>query len=97
VLIVLVSLATIMMITAGFAHKVFADPLHCDQPGWPSCYSVGYNAGQRNSGPCPSGHSSEYCRGWDDATRGGPQQQQTQQPTQENFAGEYNAIQSILV
>jgi hypothetical protein len=22
------------------------------------------------SGPCPSGHSSEVCRGWDDATSG---------------------------
>jgi len=26
--------------------------------------------GQGNSGPCSSGHSSEFCRGWDDATNG---------------------------
>ena len=49
---------------------VYADPAHCDQQGWPSCYSVGYTDGQKNSGTsCPSGHSTEFCRGWDDASR----------------------------
>ncbi len=49
---------------------VYADPAHCDQPGWLSCYSVGYTDGQKNSGKsCPSGHSTEFCRGWDDASR----------------------------
>ena len=48
---------------------VYADPAHCDQPGWPSCYSVGYTDGQRNPGnSCPSTHSAEFCRGWDDAS-----------------------------
>ncbi|HZA06718.1 MAG TPA: polysaccharide deacetylase family protein, partial [Nitrososphaeraceae archaeon] len=42
--------------------------VRCDQPGWPSCYSVGYSDGQGNSGPCPSGHNPEFCTGWDDAT-----------------------------
>jgi hypothetical protein len=33
-------------------------------------YKVGYEDGLGMSGPCPSGHSSEVCRGSDDATRG---------------------------
>src|SRR5439155_7054519 len=49
---------------------VYADPTHCDQPGWPSCYSVGYTDGQKNPGnSCPTGHSTEFCRGWVDASR----------------------------
>ena len=28
---------------------------------------MGYSDHQGNMGPCPSGHSSEFCRGWDDA------------------------------
>ena len=49
---------------------VYADPTHCDQPGWPSCYSVGYTDGQKNPGnSCPTGHSTEFCRGWVDAYR----------------------------
>jgi hypothetical protein len=48
---------------------VYADPARCDQPGWPSCYTVGYTDGQKNLGTsCPSGHSTEFCRGWDDAS-----------------------------
>src|SRR5437667_7856228 len=43
---------------------------HCDQPGWPSCYSVRYTDGQKNPGnSCPTGHSTEFCRGWVDAYR----------------------------
>jgi hypothetical protein len=38
---------------------------HCDQPGWPSCYSVGYNAGRNAPGTsCPPGHSQAYCNGY---------------------------------
>ncbi len=33
IIIMLVSFSIIMMITAGSAHIVCADPLHCDQPG----------------------------------------------------------------
>jgi len=48
---------------------ILADPVHCDQHGLPSCYSVGYADGQKNRGTsCPSGHSTEFCRGWDDAS-----------------------------
>ena len=50
--------------------SVYADPARCDQPGWPSCYSIGYTDGHKNPGnSCPSGHSKEFCRGWDDASR----------------------------
>jgi hypothetical protein len=75
--------------------KAFADPVHCDQPGWPSCYKVGYDDGLGMSGPCPSGHSSEFCRGWDDATSGSnnnasspalEQNASNQQPTQQNVS-----------
>jgi hypothetical protein len=41
-------------------------PAHCDRSGWPSCYSVGYEAGKQ--GPCPSGHSAAFCAGWYVAT-----------------------------
>jgi hypothetical protein len=58
-------LLALMMITAGSLYLVFADPLHCDQQGYPSCYSVGYNDGQANPGTnCPSGHSDNFCAGW---------------------------------
>jgi hypothetical protein len=37
-----------------------------------SCYSVGFENGQANSGTsCPSGHSKNYCHGWEDGSRGG--------------------------
>jgi hypothetical protein len=57
------------------------EPAHCDRAGYPSCYSIGYSAGQSNPGSgCPSGHSTNYCNGWDAgaAQSGGsaPQQQQ---------------------
>ena len=41
---------------------------HCGQPGWPSCYKVGYDDGLVGSGPCPSGHSAAFCAGWYVAT-----------------------------
>jgi len=42
-----------------------ADAAHCDQPRWPSCYSLGLQAGKANTGSnCPSGHSAKYCVGW---------------------------------
>ena len=69
-LLVVISLVTIMMITAGSFHLVLADPLLCDIEGWPSCYSVGYSHGLANPGTsCPSGHSDNYCAGWDAGAR----------------------------
>lgn len=45
-----------------------ADFAHCDQPGWPSFYTVGFSNGKQNPDTgCPSGHSSEFCRGWNNA------------------------------
>ena len=42
-----------------------ADIAHCDQAGWPSCYSVGFQDGKAHPGtPCPSGHSADFCSGW---------------------------------
>jgi len=42
-----------------------ADVAHCDQTGWPSCYSVGFQDGKAHPGtPCPSGHSADFCSGW---------------------------------
>ncbi|MFY9871616.1 MAG: hypothetical protein WAK17_18020 [Candidatus Nitrosopolaris sp.] len=69
-LLVVISLVTVMMVTAGSFHLVLADPLHCDIEGWPSCYSVGYSNGLANPGTsCPSGHSDNYCTGWDAGAR----------------------------
>jgi hypothetical protein len=49
----------------------FADPKHCDRSGWPSCYDVGFDGGRANPGTsCPSGHSANYCRGWEAASGG---------------------------
>src|SRR5919108_6048491 len=48
------------------------DPTHCDQPGYPSCYSVGYSDGQANPGTsCPGGHSVAYCEGYNAGSRAG--------------------------
>src|SRR6266496_293271 len=42
-----------------------ADAAHCDQPGWPSCYSLGFQAGKANPGSsCPTGHSQAFCNGY---------------------------------
>jgi hypothetical protein len=70
VLLLLISLATLIIITSGSFHFVSADPLHCDMQGWPSCYSVGYSNGLADPGTsCPSGHSDNYCAGWDAGAR----------------------------
>jgi len=53
----------------------FPDPLHCDSPGWPSCYGVGHNVGNADGkqavaqdlpfdDSCPSGHSANFCSGY---------------------------------
>ena len=39
-----ISITSIATVTS--IHGIaFADPAHCDQPGWPTCYSVGYSDG----------------------------------------------------
>jgi hypothetical protein len=41
------------------------DAAHCDQPGWPSCYTLGYQAGSNAVGTsCPIGHSQAFCNGY---------------------------------
>ena len=62
-LIIAAILPTIIIVN-NIPH-VLADPAHCDQSGWPSCYDVGYGDGQANPGTsCPSGHSDNFCGGW---------------------------------
>jgi hypothetical protein len=83
IVIMLVSFSAIMMITAASAHIAFADPLHCDQPGWPSCYSVGYQEGLANPGTvCPTGHSDNFCVGWNVGTSHNSSRQNNLQPQQ---------------
>lgn len=64
---ILVGIAAIASILTTSIHGVaFADPQHCDRPGWPLCYSLGFDNGKANPGTsCPSGHSENYCRGWE--------------------------------
>jgi hypothetical protein len=64
---VLAAILTTSITTVTSIHGIaLADPAHCDQPGWPSCYSVGYADGQNHGGTtCSSGHSNNFCAGWD--------------------------------
>jgi hypothetical protein len=49
-----------------------ADAAHCDQPGYPTCYSVGFKDGKGSIGTrCPSDHSVNFCTGWN-AAAGNP-------------------------
>jgi hypothetical protein len=45
---------------------------HCDKSNYPSCYSLGYQAGKNAAlgTPCPSGHSLNYCSGWEAGNTG---------------------------
>src|SRR5947209_5949854 len=64
-----VILTLIGLFCALSATYVYTDAARCDKPGWPSCYKVGYSDGQNNPGSsCPKGHSTEFCRGWDDGS-----------------------------
>jgi hypothetical protein len=96
ILVLIVLTVTMMMGTGNMYGKALADPAHCDQPGWASCYQVGHDDGLGMSGACPSGHSSEFCRGWDDATSGSTpaleQNTSNQQPTQQNVSTDINVL-----
>lgn len=64
-----VIIPTILMVIGLFSitspRFVYADPAHCDKPGYPSCYSVGFGDGQQNpDGGCPPYHSTHFCDGW---------------------------------
>src|SRR6188472_4823026 len=73
-IVMLLSLVTTMMAinAAGGSGVAFAttnattDPMHCEKPGFPACFSVGYKEGHnaRSGAACPSGHSPNYCAGW---------------------------------
>jgi hypothetical protein len=50
-----------------------ADAAHCDQPTYPSCYSIGLKDGKSNPGTrCPSDHSVNFCAGWNTAAGNPP-------------------------
>ncbi|HET7147732.1 MAG TPA: hypothetical protein VFI73_04465, partial [Candidatus Nitrosopolaris sp.] len=59
--------------TAGHSNSLGSgDPTHCDQAGYPSCYSVGYSDGMNAPGTsCPSGHSRAYCDGYNAGSKSG--------------------------
>jgi hypothetical protein len=43
----------------------------CDQPGWPSRYSLGYKAGKVATGTtCPARHTQAFCNGYEYASGG---------------------------
>lgn len=52
---------------------VQVDTAHCDKPGWPICYDLGYQAGKnaRSGTACPTGHSKSYCTGYEAGNRSG--------------------------
>jgi hypothetical protein len=69
-----------VLISAGSYHGVLgkstntdiASSPHCDQSGYPSCRDVGFANGKANPGtPCPSGHSANYCSGWNNGAKNG--------------------------
>jgi hypothetical protein len=65
---ILVETAVIASITSlSIPGIVFADPQHCDRRGWPSCYEAGREAAISGTS-CPSGHSANFCRGWEAAS-----------------------------
>jgi len=44
---------------------------HCDKPGYPSCSSLGSQAGKSAPGTsCPPGYSQAFCNGYEYATCG---------------------------
>jgi hypothetical protein len=57
--------------TTGLSSR-HADAAHCDQKGYPSCYSIGFQDGKGYLGSkCPSRHSVNFCAGWN-AAAGNP-------------------------
>jgi hypothetical protein len=72
-IVMLLSLVTTMMAfnaadgsDAEFATTNTAtDPIHCDKPGFPSCFGVGYKGGHNvdSGSACPSGYSPNCCAG----------------------------------
>jgi hypothetical protein len=80
IIMLLASVTTMMAINAACGSgAAFAttntttDPMHCDKPGYLSCYSIGYQAGKnsRSGKACPTGHSKSYCIGYEAGNRSG--------------------------
>ncbi len=74
--------------TASRTSTQAPDPTHCDEPGWPKCYSVGFVRGWANPGTePPSGHSEDYCRGYRDGASKSNSNLATQDPTHCDIEG----------
>src|SRR5919205_543675 len=80
-IVMLLSLVTTMMAInaadgsgAAFATtNTTTDPMHCDKPCFPSCFSVDYKDSNnaRSGTACPTGHSKSYCTGYEAGNRSG--------------------------
>jgi hypothetical protein len=62
----------VAIIFANESRTRVANSALCDMPGYPSCYRIGYDAGKKSPGTsCPSGHSQNYCAGWNSGAGNG--------------------------
>jgi hypothetical protein len=71
VIILAISTMAIIMVISTY-NTTFAIPPHCDKKGWPSCYSIGYQAALDDSKAgnadvkCSKHHSANFCNGYSD-------------------------------
>jgi len=71
VIILAISTMAIIMVISTY-NTTFAFPPHCDKKGWPSCYSIGYQAALDDSKAgnadvnCSEQHSANFCNGYSD-------------------------------
>ena len=71
VIILEISTMAIIMVISTY-NTTFAFPPHCDKKGWPSCYSIGYQAALDDSKAgnadvnCSKHHSANFCNGYSD-------------------------------
>ena len=76
--------AIVVMMSSCTSAETLPDPRHCDKPGSPSYYSVGYSNGEAHPGTSyPSGHSSNYRDGWN----AGAWRQDTQNKRRDKHGG----------
>jgi hypothetical protein len=65
----MMTISTLVPVFRLIIPQAFADPQHCNRPGWPSCWPIGNQDGLRDAlsgagyAGC-SGHSSEWCSGY---------------------------------
>ncbi|HEY6882415.1 MAG TPA: hypothetical protein VI278_00075 [Nitrososphaeraceae archaeon] len=78
IIMLLSSVTTMMAINAaGGSGAAFAttntttDPMRCDKPGYPSCYSIGYQAGKNSRSRKACRNSKSYCIGYEAGNKSG--------------------------